>query len=205
MTFIAVEGIDGAGKSVLTAGLIAHLERRGKNPLLLREPGSTPLGERVRAVLLDPAVGAVEPLAEALLFAACRAQMVATHIRPALARGRVVVVDRFHDSTLAYQGGGSGVPRAVLDDLGRHITGDLWPDLVLILDVDPAVAATRRARGLDRMEARDAAFHARVRQMFLTLAAEDPRRRRVLDAGRPAAAVVAEATALVDHLLASKP
>ncbi len=194
MPFIVVEGVDGAGKSSVVAGVVSALAARGRDLLALREPGSTPLGERVRALLLDPQLGHPDPIAEALLFSACRAEMVRKIIRPALEAGRWVVLDRFFFSTLAYQGGGAGADRTALLDMSRAATGGLLPDVVILLDLAPSIAAGRRTRSLDRMESHDAAYHDRVRRAYLDLASsvEFGGLFRVVDAARSAELVLAD-------------
>ncbi|MFC4637423.1 dTMP kinase [Deinococcus hohokamensis] len=183
--FITFEGPEGAGKSTQVARLAAALAGAGVPHLLTREPGGTPLGTRVREVLLDPALS-IDPLPEFLLYSASRAQLVTDVIRPALARGEAVVCDRYFDSSLAYQGAGRGLPGALLRDLTREATRGLTPDLTVLLDLDPAVGLRRAAaRGQpDRLEQADLAFHTRVRAGFLALAAAEPGRFLVLDATR---------------------
>lgn len=183
--FITFEGPEGAGKSTQVTRLATRLSEAGSPHLLTREPGGTPLGTRVRDVLLDPALS-IDPLPEFLLYSASRAQLVTDVIRPALLRGEVVVCDRYFDSSLAYQGAGRGLPGALLRELTREVTGGLTPDLTVLLDLDPAVGLHRAAaRGQpDRLEQADLAFHTRVRQGFLALAAAEPARFLVLDAAR---------------------
>jgi dTMP kinase len=191
MPFVVLEGVDGAGKSELGRRLLSALEALGARPLLLREPGSTALGERVRELLLDPRTGALDPTTEALLFSACRSEMTRREIDPALKAGRFVLLDRFVDSTAAYQGGGGGADAADLAALARVATGGLRPDLVFVLDLEPHVAATRRTGGKDRMESRDAAYFERVRNRYLAIAAapENAGRYVVIDAALPRDAV----------------
>lgn len=184
--FITFEGPEGAGKSTQLTRLAAQLGEAGVPHVVTREPGGTPLGTRVRGVLLDPALS-IDPLPEFLLYSASRAQLVANVIRPALARGEVVVCDRYADSSVAYQGFGRGLDGTFLASLTREVTGGLVPDLTVLLDLDPAVGLSRAAsRGVpDRLERADLDFHARVREGFLALAARDPGRFLVLDATRP--------------------
>ena len=163
--FIAFEGGEACGKSTQSARLADHL-----NAVLTREPGGTAIGEQVRSLLLDPALTAMEPRAEALLMAAARAQHVTEVIEPALAAGRDVVTDRFSGSSIAYQGYGRGLPLDAVWGLSDFASGGLWPDLTILLDVDRPLGP---ARPLDRMEAAGAAFHQRVAEGFRRQARED--------------------------------
>jgi dTMP kinase len=182
--FITLEGGEGSGKSTQVGRLERRLRVLGLDPLVTREPGGTPLAERVREVLLDPAL-APGPLAEALLVEAARADLVAHRIAPALAEGRVVVCDRYTDSTLAYQGGGRGLDPSALATLNALAIGDLRPDLTLLFDLDEREGLKRRAAAtgaVNRLDREPPEFHARVRQRFLELARAEPSRFRVLDA-----------------------
>lgn len=190
--FITFEGGDGAGKTTQAELLSAWCVEQGREIVRTREPGGTPLGVEVRRLLLHGGdeIGAVDPRAEALLYAADRAQHVATVVRPALARGAVVVQDRYIDSSLAYQGAGRVLDVTEIRGLSEWAVQDLWPDLTVLLDLDPAIAAERRAaRGgaADRLEAEAAAFHGAVRDGFLALAEAEPERYLVLDATLPSA------------------
>jgi dTMP kinase len=197
---IAFEGVEGAGKSTQLDLLRCELERRGHEVVVTREPGGTPVGERVRAVLLDPAVE-LDPRAEALLFAAARAQLVAQVIRPALECGAVVLCDRYLDSSLAYQGEARGLGRGPVEEVNRFATGGLLPDLVVLLDLDPAEGLDRRAERRDRIEVEGLGFHRQVRDAFLELAAGDPDRFAVVDGAAPADQVAAAVLAAVLALL----
>lgn len=200
--FITLEGPEGAGKTTQLARLEARLRGTGRRVTVTREPGGTPLGLRVREVVLDPALD-MGPLSEFLLYSASRAQLVQDVLRPALERGDVVLCDRYFDSSLAYQGAGRGLPLALLRDLTREVTGGLTPDLTLLLDLDPALGLERAAqRGQpDRLEKADLAFHKRVRAGFLQLAQAEPQRFAVLDAAQGADAVEAELWAAVESKL----
>ncbi|MFC5850087.1 dTMP kinase [Deinococcus petrolearius] len=191
--FLTFEGPEGAGKSTQLAALVRHLHGAGYTVTETREPGGTLLGTQVRRVVLDPEVE-MEPLPEFLLYSASRAQLVAEVIRPALARGEVVVCDRYADSTLAYQGYGRGLGLDFLTRVTAEATGGLRPDLTALLDLDPALGLARAARRgqPDRLERADLAFHTRVREGFLTLAAAEPGRFLVLDATRPVAELSAD-------------
>jgi dTMP kinase len=205
--FISIEGIEGSGKSTLRAGLVAELRgyAAGTIPTVeTREPGGTALGERVRALFLDPA-GRIEARAEALLLNAARAQLVRETIAPALAAGNWVVSDRFSTSTLAYQGYGRGLELDGLRSLAAFATGGLEPDLVLLVDIPPEVSRERlrgRPGADDRVEREDDAFHARVRAGYLELAAGDARM-RVLDGMLAPDELLRAAFAHVERLIAS--
>ncbi|HYY95720.1 MAG TPA: dTMP kinase [Pyrinomonadaceae bacterium] len=185
--FITFEGIDGCGKSTQMRMLASELRLRGLEVVTTREPGGTPLGTQVRKVLLDTEEQ-VDPLAELLLYAADRAQHVRTFVRPALDSGHVVLSDRYADATAAYQGAGRGFPSELISELIALATGGLMPDLTLIFDLtvdESQRRAQRRVRkGIqqDRLDAEDAAFHTRVRDAYLKIAAAEPERVRVVDA-----------------------
>jgi dTMP kinase len=197
---IAFEGVEGSGKSTQLELLRRLLEEQGREVVVTREPGGTPAGERVRALVLDPGVE-LHPRAEALLFAAARAELVEAVIRPALERGAVVLCDRYLDSSLAYQGGARGLGRDPVEQVNRFATGGLLPDLVVLLDLDPAAGLARRARHPDRIEAQDLGFHRRVRDAFRDLAAAEPGRFAVVDAAAPVAEVADRVRAAVLGLL----
>jgi dTMP kinase len=189
--FVALEGGEGAGKSTQSRLLVEWLTQLGHEVVLTREPGATPAGARIRELLLDPATGGLAPRAEAMLYAADRAQHVATVVLPALQRGAVVITDRYVDSSLAYQGAGRRLERDDVAKLSKWATQGLRPDLTLLLDVEPEVGLAR-ARGdgaPDRIEQESLAFHARVRQGFLDLASGDPDRYLVVEAAEPPEAV----------------
>lgn len=200
MVFIAFEGGDGAGKSTQTQALAAWLRERGREVVLTREPGGTELGAMIRQALLHGYD--VGPRAEALLFAADRAHHVDTLIRPALARGAVVVTDRYSDSSVAYQGAGRALDAAEVTELSQWATGGLVPDLTVLLDVTPQTGRDRRGdRAPDRLETEADDFHTRVRTHFLDLANAAPQRYLVLDAARPRAELTEAVTQRVEPLL----
>jgi dTMP kinase len=199
--FLALEGGEGAGKSTQAKLLVDWLQSTGREVVLTREPGATPAGQRIRTLLLDPATGGISPRAEALLYAADRAQHVAHVVLPALERGAVVVTDRYVDSSLAYQGAGRALELAEVARLSRWATGGLRPDLTLLLDIDPAVGLARIPGAPDRIELESLAFHQRVRQGFLDLAAADPDRYLVVPATDPPGAVHALVRRRVESLL----
>jgi len=205
--FVTFEGLDGSGKSTQLQRLAAHLTDAGHTVVVTREPGGTPLGERIRSLVLAEARedgGACpQPETELALMCASRAQSVAEVIRPALARGAWVLCDRFHDATEAYQGGGRGLPLALIHDLHRILCHDLQPDLTLILDQDPGRSLERARRrvaaggGEGRFEAETPAFFARVAAAYRALAQREPSRCHLIPAEGTAAEVEARIRAVV--------
>lgn len=186
---ITFEGIDGSGKSTQARLLGGYFERQGYAPLLVREPGGTPLSERVRALLLDPK-SHIAPRAELLLFSAARAQLVDDVIRPALDAGRLVIADRFYDSTTAYQGAGRSLADAEwLHTFHAFVTRGLAPDRTYFIDVPLATAAARRGRDRDRMEEAGDDFFSRVRAGYRRLAEREPERVVTLDGRQPVEAL----------------
>jgi dTMP kinase len=204
--FIVFEGGEGAGKSTQVRHLADALQRIGRDVVVTREPGATPLGARIRSLVLDPPEitgEVVTPRAEALLYAADRAHHVASVVRPALAHGAVVVSDRYVDSSLAYQGAGRTLPVDEVSWLSKWATGGLKPDLVVLLDLEPSVGLARVGRrgDADRLESESLAFHERVRYAFLDLASADPSRYLVLDASRSPEALATGVLQRVRHLM----
>jgi dTMP kinase len=201
--FITLEGPEGAGKSTNRDYLAERLRAEGVEVVLTREPGGTPLAERIREVLLAPGEEQMNPDTELLLVFAARAQHLAEVIRPALARGAVVICDRFTDSTYAYQGGGRGLSLERIAALETFVQGDLRPDLTLLFDLPVEVGMARAsARGrLDRFELEGHAFFEAVRSAFLTLAKAEPARYSLLDAAQPLAQVQHAIDALLPKLL----
>jgi dTMP kinase len=192
---ITVEGLDGAGKTTLIEALARELEARGQRVLVLREPGGVEVSERIRALLADPELE-IDPHAEALLYAAARAQLVAEELRPLLAQGYTVLLDRFVDSSLAYQGAGRGLGVEAIRALNEFGTGGLAPDRTLLLRIDPAAGLARISdRPADRLERSDDAFFAAVAAAYDELAAAEPDRIAVIDASQPPEAVLAAALA----------
>ena len=194
---ITVEGLDGAGKTTLIAGLADALD----SAVVLREPGGVEVAERIRALLADPSLE-IDPRAEALLYAAARAQLVAEQLRPLLAEGTTVLLDRFVDSSLAYQGAGRGLGVEEIRALNAFGTGGLVPDRTLLLRIDPAAGLGRIAdRPADRLEQAGDAFFAAVAAAYDELAAAEPQRIRVLDATRSPDELVADAMAALADLV----
>lgn len=188
MLLISFEGIDGSGKSTQARLLNEYLQNEGHDTLLVREPGGTDLSERVRSILLDPSLN-VQPFAELLLFSAARAQLVSERIRPALEEGRVVICDRFYDSTTAYQGAGRGVADpSWLRSFHQRVTDGLVPDRTYLVEVDAETAEKRRdgkeMGETDRMEAAGPSFYNRVGRAYTKLAEEAPERFVRLDGHR---------------------
>ncbi|MCE5191941.1 MAG: dTMP kinase [Actinomycetia bacterium] len=183
--FITFEGGDGSGKTTQIMRLASALRDIGCEPLVLREPGGTIVGEGVRDILLDPRHEGLDAVAETLLFAASRAQLSATVIRPALETGRVVICDRYADSTVAYQGYGRGLDLATVRGVNEWATRGLVPDRTILLDIDPGegIAAAAPAEA-DRLEREELAVHARVRAGYLELARAEPARWVVIERDR---------------------
>jgi dTMP kinase len=200
---ITIEGLDGAGKSTLAESLQREMALRGVRAELLREPGGVELSERIRELVKDPTL-AVSPRAEALLYAAARAQLVAESLQPLLEQGAVVLLDRFVDSSLAYQGAGRALGVEQVRAINLFATGPLEPDRTLLLRISPAAGRARqRERALepDRLEREDEQFFAAIASAYDELAREEPARVRVIDAGRPPEAVLRDALAAVEDLL----
>jgi dTMP kinase len=201
--FVTLEGIEGAGKSSVIPVVQTALERNGVGVVRTREPGGTPLAERVRDVVLERGAEPLAPVAELLLMFAARRIHLDSLVRPALERGDWVLCDRFTDATRAYQGGGRGMSAELIERLAREVHGDLAPDRTLLLDVpvEVGLARARARRGtVDRFEVEDVAFHERVRRRYLELAAAEPGRFRVIDASRPFAEVAAAADSAVSDM-----
>lgn len=192
--FITLEGIEGCGKSTLLAGLAERLHSEGRDSLVTREPGGTPVGDAIRKIFLDPEL-LITPLTESLLINAARAQHVVDVIEPALRNGKIVLCDRFVDSTLAYQGYGRGIDLELLRAQCDAATGGLEPDLTIVIDIPVAISRERvaaRQMRIDRMESEDDRFHERARDGFLTLARANPRY-RVFDGTKLPVELVVEA------------
>lgn len=204
--FIAFEGGDGAGKSTQAARLAAELETRGYTVRRTREPGGTPVGEKLRSLVLDHGNGEIDARTEALIFAASRAAHASQVIRPALGRGEIVLTDRYIDSSVAYQGAGRSLGRDAVQSLNEWATSGLQPHLTVLLDVDPQLGRSRRTAGQtpeDRLESEADDFHTRIRRAFLDLAAGRPGSYLVLSAELPVDELAARILARVDELLAA--
>lgn len=201
--FLSIEGTEGVGKSTNLAFVRDWLQGRGLEVVVTREPGGTPLAEEIRSLLLAKREEPVDETAELLLVFAARAQHIAQVIKPALARGAWVLSDRFTDATYAYQGGGRGLSKAVINELEVLVQGDLRPDLTLILDIDVELGLNRaRQRGeLDRFESEAIAFFERVRCAYRQRASDNPARYALVDASQELAAVQADIDSLLTQLL----
>jgi len=183
--FIVLDGPEGGGKSTQVARLVNRLSAEGRRAIAARDPGSTPVSEHIREILLDRRAGDMDARTEVFLYMASRAEMVARVIRPALEAGRIVVCDRFVSSTVAYQGFAGGVDPAAIWELGRLATGGIEPDFTVILDLAVEAGFARLRRSHDRMESKDRAYHEKVRQGFLEMARAEAERFAVVDASRP--------------------
>lgn len=207
--FITFEGIEGSGKSSQVALLADYLTAQGRQVAVTREPGGTPIGDQVRAILLDPKNRALDPKAELLLYAASRAQHIREVIAPSLKAGTVVLCDRFADATIAYQGYGRGLDLAMISALDRIVTSGIQPDLTLLLDIEASAGLARargrnHSRGLEneaRFENEEIAFHERVRKGYLALARQQPARVRVVDASQPLEEVQKNIRKIVEEIL----
>jgi dTMP kinase len=210
--FITLEGIDGTGKSTQLRLLVRHLKKRGLAVCVTREPGGTKVGERIRRILLASTTTRLAPLAELALIYAARAQHLQEVIRPALAKGEIVVSDRYNDASLAYQGYGRELGVQAVRAFDRIICDRTQPDLTIVLDLAPRLSLeraqgreTRRESKQGRFESQGLSFHKRVRNGYLAIARKEPRRMKVVQADRPVAEVHAEIRKLVDAFLARRP
>jgi dTMP kinase len=203
---ITIEGIDGAGKTTLAAGLLDHLRGSGVDIELLREPGGVVVAEQIRTLVKDPAL-TIGARAETLLYAAARAQLVEEALLPVLERGTWVLLDRFVDSSLAYQGAGRGLGIDLVKAINEFGTGGLAPDRTLLLEIDPSLGRARqgkRLEGFDRLELEQEEFFTTVAAAYAALADAEPERVRRIDASQSAASVVAAAEAAVEDMLANR-
>ena len=205
--FIAFEGGDGAGKSTQAARLADALQSQGLSVLRTREPGGTPIGEKLRSLVLDHGHGTIDARTEALMFAAARAAHASQVIRPALAEGTVVITDRYIDSSVAYQGAGRGLGAEGVLTLNQWATDGLRPDLTVLLDVDPSDGRRRRTAGdaaEDRLESEPDAFHSAIRHAFLKLAKAAPSSYLVLPANSDMETLAAQILERVESLLGDR-
>lgn len=206
--FITFEGVEGSGKSTQMEMLKGYLEARGEDVLALREPGGTLLGEKVRGILLNSSDEPVDPMAELFLYEACRAQVVANVIRPALKSGRTVICDRFTDSTLAYQGYARGLPLDAVREMNERATGGLAPGLTILIDLSPeeglkrAWARINGKRGSleDRFEKESVLFHKKVREGYLKIAESESTRVRVVDGAREIPVIHRDICAIIEKM-----
>lgn len=203
---ITIEGIDGAGKTTLAAGLLDHLRGSGVDIELLREPGGVVVAEQIRTLVKDPTL-TIGARAETLLYAAARAQLVEEALLPVLERGTWVLLDRFVDSSLAYQGAGRGLGVDLVRAINEFGTGGLAPDRTLLLEIDPSLGRARqgkRLEGFDRLELEQEEFFTTIAAAYAALADAEPERVRRIDASQSAALVVAAAEAAVEDMLANR-
>ena len=199
--FISFEGIDGSGKSAMMRKVAKWLVENGFHVFSTREPGGTHQGRELRKMLLHSEVGGMDDVSETLLFALDRAFHCQRTIKPALTAGKVVLSDRFSDSTLAYQGGGRGMDISALQSLNSFATSGLEPDITILLDIDPEVAQCRLSDGKDRMEQENIDFFCRVAKAYRQLASENPTRIKVIDASSDMEAVFKDILTVIQPLL----
>jgi dTMP kinase len=201
--FITVEGMDGSGKTTQLGFISDYLKSEGREVIVTREPGGTRISERIRSLILDPELSEMGSGAEMLLYAAARAQLVTEVIRPSLARGAVVLCDRYIDSTYAYQGFGRGIDMETLLKVNNIAIDGIMPDVTFFYDLDPETALKRRiaATAFDRIENEEMEFHRRVYAGYLHLAARYPFRVRRIDAGRPVDIIWEDAKVILDKML----
>ncbi len=199
--FIVLDGPEGCGKTTQVQRLVARLREQGRQATAVRDPGSTPVSERIREVLLDKRLPEMHVRTELFLYMASRAEMVARIVRPLLEGGLVVVSDRFVSSSVAYQGFAGGIEPALIWEMGRVAAGGIEPDLTILLDLDVEAGFARIARARDRMESKDRTYHEKVRQGFRTIARERPDRFVVVDASRAPDAVARDIESAVKRVL----
>ena len=195
--FVTIEGPEGSGKSSVTKEVVKLLEAQGEEVVLTREPGGTPIAEQIREVILDKANTAMDPVTEALLYAAARRQHLVEKVWPLSKQGKIIISDRFLDSSLAYQGGARGLGIGYILSMNQFATDGYYPDLTLLFDVDPRIGlkriAANKGREVNRLDLEKIEFHDSVRQTFLSLAKRFPERFVVLDASKPFEEVVQDA------------
>lgn len=205
--FISLEGIEGTGKSTQTRLLAEYLRQHGRIVVRTAEPGGTPISRRIRELLLSLDSREMDSVTELLLYNAARVQHIREVISPALARGEIVVSDRFSDSTLAYQGYGRAIDRTMIDALDTIATKGMKPDLTLLLDIDVEIGLQRNRaiNKRDRLELEDVAFHEKVRKGFLEIAAQEPGRVRIIDCSGSIESIQRNITDTVDAFLDQQP
>jgi len=203
--FLVLDGTEGSGKSTQARLLYERLMSLGRDALLVRDPGTTRIGEQIRAILLDPAHGEMNMRCEMLLYMAARAQMTAQVIAPALEAGKTVICDRFVSSTLAYQLGGDGITADEIRAIAQVAIKGRWPDLTILLDLPADKSLARVTRARDRIEQRPLSYHEQVRRNYLAQAQADPTRYRVIDADRPVEPIAADVWREVAALLRLSP
>jgi dTMP kinase len=201
--FITFEGSEGSGKSTQSYLVYRYLKRRGCSCVYLREPGGTKIGEKIRSLLLDIKNISMSPLAEMLLYMACRSQLVEEVIRPLLKKGRVIICDRFLDSTFAYQGYGLGVDLKMIDRIGRFITEGIKPDLTIFMDM-PLLRGLKGSGIKDRIEKRSLIYHRRVRRGYLELARSDPSRIKIVKVEKDKDATQKKIRAIIEQFLTKR-
>jgi len=206
--FIVLEGVNGAGKSTLQSGLAEHLRKTGQKVLCTREPGGTTLGKELRGILQEGRVGRINERAELLLFAADRAEHVEQVIKPSLEKGELVICDRYFYSTTAFQGYGRGINTDLIQRINEAAIGGVLPDVVLLLDLDPAAGLARNkipgSSKADTFEQESLEFHKRIREGFLAIADASPSPFVVIDASKDPQEVLKEGLAIVERILASR-
>jgi dTMP kinase len=195
--FITIEGPEGSGKTTQASLLRERLESLGQSVVCVREPGGTVLGEKIRELLLGADDDPMSPEAELMLFLSARAQLVSLVIEPALCSGKIMICDRYSDSTVAYQAFGRGLDRDAVESANRIASGSLVPDLTILLDVDVAVGLSR-VRTPNRFDAETEEFHRRVRSGFLAIASEEPDRVKIVDASRTEGEVAQDVWRIVE-------
>jgi dTMP kinase len=199
--FITFEGPDASGKTTQLKLLKEYLQGRGINPLMTREPGGTPISEKIRSIILDKTNSEMLPMTEALLYAASRSQHVGEVILPALEEGRVVISDRYVDSSISYQGYGRSMGE-VISEINSHATGGLMPDMTILLKTDTSKRRTRRsAEEEDRMDAQEDAFHKAVMDGYMELAKQYPERIVVIDGEQSIAEIAEKIKSLIDDMM----
>ena len=201
--FITVEGTDGSGKSTQIALMKDYFIKKGRDAVLTREPGGTIISEKIRDIILDTSHGEMSPITEALLYASARAQLVHEIIKPSLESGRVVICDRFLDSSYVYQGFGRGIGIKMIESINSAALNGIFPDITFFFDMDPEAALKRRmeSTGADRMEKEDIDFHKRVYKGYKELCSMFPERIKPIDANRSIEEISADVTNWLDRLL----